>query len=57
MVRETDPIIEFLNKCSRTVESVRAGSIVSSTEAKKDIINIPKKRFSDKVTKELSKEK
>lgn len=52
-----DPIIEFLNSCSVTVEaSGTTASILSSKEAKKDTINIPAKIFSDKITKELSTE-
>ncbi len=52
-----DPIIEFLNSCSVTVDaSGTTASILSSREAKKDMINIPLKRFSDKITKELSAE-
>ena len=56
MKSKSDPVIQFLNSCSIKVESGTTGSILSSREVEKDVINIPKKRFSDKITKELLEE-
>jgi len=52
---EKDPIMEFLNDCSvRAGVSGTTATILSSHEAKKDTINIPQKKMSDKITKEFS---
>ena len=50
-----DSIKQYLTDVVLELELRKAGSIIASSVAKKDLINIPKEKFTEKISKSLKK--
>jgi len=54
-MKKQDSIKQYLTDVALELELRKAGSIIASSIAKKDLINIPHKKFTEKVSKSLKK--